>query len=113
MKDVVYYALAGLLVLASVPIYRSILSHRAQVDSVTSAPALSVDTPVPSSARSRRVVMTRNESEASDAIQAHRAKCVAGVVYRTADRVIEPWPGHVRCLVDDAGNFYGVAATGV
>jgi hypothetical protein len=32
-----------------------------------------------------------------DALSKGRAKCVAGIVYRTYDHVIEPWPGNIRC----------------
>jgi len=109
MKAAGHYAFAGLLLLASVPIYRYILAHRVEAGSAVAAPVVAVRLPeavpyvdcrVASSAEcSERV----NAANAYAALREGRAKCVAGVVYRTADHVIEPWPGNVSC--DDPYGF--------
>lgn len=110
MKHAGQYALAGLLVLATVPIYHFILTHRAQGDPVASVPVRAVhSTPEPPSYVDCRVVSSAecsqlvNTANAFAALREGRAKCVAGVVYRTADHVIEPWPGKVAC--DDPYGF--------
>lgn len=66
---------------------------------------------------SRDTPFGANELAASKAISERRAKCVNGVVYRTYDHVIEPWPGDVRCFAAEgvAGpgpSYYGVIAQG-
>ncbi|SKB73658.1 hypothetical protein [Luteibacter sp. 22Crub2.1] len=112
MKSGVYYALTALLVLASVPIYWAIW-HR----------SFGVPSPRPESSSrvvvrpvsERRASLTWGEAAAMHALEARRAKCIAGVVYRTYDHVIEPWPGGVRCVapygVSD-GPTVGVVMTG-
>jgi len=106
------YVVAGLLVLASVPIYMKVYerySDGAVNAAVPVPPQVAVAHPP---AVRDKFVMTRDESNALNAITHGKAKCVWGVVYRTSDHVIEPWPGHVTCMSDTAGNFYGVSATG-
>lgn len=88
------YLLAAGLVLATVPVYRFILHHRA-----ASASHLAVPVSVPVGYR-QSPVYSKAESEADAALMSRRARCVAGVVYRTYDHVIEPWPGNVRCEGD-------------
>lgn len=108
MRSFSYYVLAGLLVLASVPIYRAILSHRVQADLVmTAPPRVAPDPPafVDCSSQGSKCAALVNIANAMAAIRTGRAKCVAGVVYRTADHVIEPWPGNVAC--DDPYAFRG------
>lgn len=49
-----------------------------------------------------------NASAAQEAMAHGRAKCVAGVVYSTADHVIEPWPGNLHCSLAQDGTEHGV-----
>lgn len=99
MRPSAYYVIAGLLVLASLPIYRYIYLRavRPDVPAPPSVTASRARAPVPSS---RFVSLV--QAEAAAAMRSGRAKCVAGVVYRTADHVIEPWPGHVQCQGDQS-----------
>lgn len=96
MKPVFAYSLATVLVLVTVPIYRFMLDRR------SSPPSVAVAAPVVHSAGPSGAVprYSRFEAEADEALMARRARCVAGVVYRTYDHVIEPWPGDVRCQGD-------------
>lgn len=99
MRPTGYYVIAGLLVLASLPIYRYIYLRAARPDDPAPSSATASRAPTP-------VLPTRFvslvQAEATAAMRAGRAKCVAGVVYRTADHVIEPWPGHVQCQGDQS-----------
>jgi hypothetical protein len=109
MKASTYYVLAGLLVLATVPIYHSILSRRDRGESVT--PTVmhrrsSATSALPAARASYNETSCYAEPSKPecvdafkmvDALKTGRAKCVAGVVYKTSDHVIEPWPGHVLC----------------
>lgn len=97
MRPSGYYVIAGLLVLASLPIYRYVYLRTVRPNVVESS---QVDRPRPVVSGSRRLYMTPNEVSAFRAIVSGRARCVAGVVYRTSDHVIEPWPGGVRCVGD-------------
>jgi len=108
MRGAGAYVVAGLLVLASVPICMKVYER---YDAAVPVPSQGVATH-PSAVRDK-FVMTQDEISALDAITHGRAKCVWGVVYRTSDHVIEPWPGHVTCESDTAGNFYGAYASGV
>jgi len=108
MRPSGYYVIAGLLVLASLPIYWYIYLRAVRPDNLE---ASHVDAPHSVSV-SRRFYMTPNEVSAFRAIVAGRARCVAGVVYRTSDHVIEPWPGRVRC-VGDGPNATAVEASGL
>lgn len=106
MKHAGHYLLAGLLVLATVPIYRFILTRNDQVvsagstfvrSSVVSAPG---SRPVVdcSSSHSAECVSFSNGMDATLALRDGRAKCVAGTVYRVYGHVIEPWPpGNLGC----------------
>lgn len=109
MKPSTYYLLALLLLAGSIPAYMALARHE-----VADPPRVATRSKAPAPAvvafESRPASMTRNESAALAAIEAHRAKCVAGVVYRTADHVIEPWPGNVRCI--DLGATAAVQASG-
>jgi hypothetical protein len=119
MKGVLYYPLAGFLVLASVPIYRSILSHRPGSGLVVgpSASSAVADQPLAaidcSSSVSSECVSMRNGMEAMFALREGRAKCVAGRIYRVYDHVIEPWPpGDLGCDSDSGlERFGGVGGT--
>ena len=107
MKIAWQYVLAGLLVLASVPVYVKVYERYSDKgDGRSPAPAVVVrDLVRPTT---RKLVMSRNEDEALNALMMHQAKCVSGVVYRTADHVIEPWPGRVRCVSDLDNTWSGV-----
>jgi len=112
MRSTGLYVLAALLTLATVPIYRYIYHRAARPDS-----SVEVSPKVPSAAPAHRrmVYMTPDEASAFEALNKHRAKCVEGVVYRTYDHVIEPWPGHVLCFAPEGvldGPLVGVGATG-
>jgi len=107
MKPFHYYLIAALLLVGSMPIYHSILTHRSG-DSVIASP---VSPPLPSSPHSPThsiqpeavAYSCEKEPDAPPCVleraaREGRAKCVAGVVYRTYDHVIEPWPpGNIRC----------------
>lgn len=110
MRHLGHYALAGLLVLATVPIYRFILTHRDQgVPVAVSAVHGSLSPPLFTAVPLRTYNETNCYAEPSksecvdafkmvEAMRTGRARCVAGVVYRTSDHVIEPWPpGNVQC----------------
>jgi hypothetical protein len=110
MKATGYYVLAGVLVLATVPIYRFILNRGAQAEPVTAVahwPAAVSASPAyldcDRTPADSNCVALANWREAEVALRAGRAKCVAGVVYRTSGHVIEPWPGQVAC--DDPGGL--------
>lgn len=112
MRSTGLYVLAALLTLATVPIYRYIYHRAARPDS--SVEVLR-KTPPAAPVHSRMLYMTPDESSALEALNKHRAKCVGSVVYRTYDHVIEPWPGHVRCLAPEGvldGPQVSVGATG-
>lgn len=108
MRPWTYYAVAAGLLLATVPIYQYIYRRAIQSETLT---VVAHPMSRPPKARPSRVLMTPNESNAYDAIKLGRARCVAGIVYRTFDHVIEPWPGNLRCVCasDDS---CGVQATG-
>lgn len=113
MRPSGHYVIAGLLVLASLPIYYYVYRRAVRPDVIL--PARVVPKPKPGSASSDRVFMTHDEAAALDALGRHRAKCVEGVVYRIYDHVIEPWPGGVRCFAPVGvmdGPMVGVSATG-
>lgn len=115
MKVAWQYVMAVALSLASVPIYVKVYerysgSHSGSGEVAASAPAVAVHHVVAPGARN--VVMTRNEDDALNALIVHRAKCVHGVVYKTADHVIEPWPGRVRCVSDTDNKWSGVVPAG-
>lgn len=115
MRSFSLYLGAALLVLASVPIYRYIIHRALQADSVASAPVVQSQRLDVDEVRSpvRPSSLTSNELRALEALAAGRAKCVNGVVYRTSDHVIEPWPGGVACVSDLDNSFSGVVPRGV
>ena len=98
MRAAGQYVIAGLLVLASVPIYHYIYRRAVRPD---------VPPPVVVAAKSAAAptvpqrFISMVQTDALAAMRAGRARCVAGVVYRTSEHVIEPWPGHVQCRGDD------------
>lgn len=116
MKPAVAYTLAAVLLLATVPIYRSIWSRLEPQRLPASTAQTDADRPRPSKPSRNVISMTPNEAQAMRELQAGRAKCVHGVVYWTANHVIEPWPGGVRCVagqdVAGKGEWVGVEMTG-
>ena len=102
MRSFLLYGLAVLLVAASIPIYMAIskargLSPSQPPVSLVASPVLQVDRNFVSGPRECLAGDSRNMCQALFAVMHGRAKCVAGVVYRTYDHVIEPWPGNVYC----------------
>lgn len=117
MRSTGMYLLAALLTAATVPIYIYIYHRAIRPDIVTQLPRA---VPVPGVTyadrahdHDRPTVLSPNEYRAMEALGSGRAKCVAGVVYRTSDHVIEPWPGHVRCTSYGSGAYVGVLGGGV
>ena len=110
MKPSTYYLLALLLVVASIPLYMKLA--RADVDrSASFVPGADVsplagagDLPV----KPRRLI-SPEQIVAVDAILRGDARCVAGIVYSTANHVIEPLPGRIKCIVDARGRSYVTA----
>lgn len=109
MRPSTQYLFAILLVVASIPLYMVLARSDGNRGGSATAPVAIRPSPGVSSPP-KHVSMTANEAAAFEAIGAHRARCVAGVVYRTSGHVIEPWPGRVAC--SEFGGSYAVSATG-
>lgn len=115
MKSAGYYVIAALLVLASLPIYWAILHAGDRPVSGVPAHVGLASAARESSSTVSHKVLTADEAAAMAGLTSGRAKCIRGVVYRTYDHVIEPWPGGVRCLAAPGvteGRTVGVVMTG-
>jgi hypothetical protein len=102
---------AGLLVVSAVIAY-VVVNDRDDAPpahQATAARTTQATRPMPARMAS---VPRSNASAAQEAMAQGRAKCVAGVVYSTADHVIEPWPGNVHCSATQDGTDHGVVMAG-
>jgi len=99
-----------LLLAASIPLYMRLA--RADVDRSASLAPRAVAYPSAGSGelpvKSRRLI-SPEQIVAVDAILRGDARCVAGIVYSTANHVIEPLPGRIKCIVDARGRSYVTA----